>query len=536
MTLLASAVSLYMWTEQRSDRYLLVLAIGWALGSARWAIHYPAQSIGTLHAIEAVILPFSMLFLPVACYELLPVKPWPLSTVIRAAAAFFVIFAIAAAAAGVTVAATYGVNVGALAFGAFCMWRAYRAEPLFGYLCAIGTFLVQGVFTAAVVYKLGNAVSNFVGVPLLFNGGLMVSIILIAHQRNRLRLAESEHTMQKIFDTAPTSIVITRPPGGVVERANQIALDLLGTTSGAFIGSTSLEERLVADPASRDRLYKELRAGRPVRGHEITLVREGGEPRLMSVNGDRIDLATGPRFILSYFDLTDLRRTEAELRASMEKTRHLYLRLEKVEEDERRALHRELHDQVGANLAALRLELDLIREKLARHDEASTMAHIEGAMEVTNETISMARNLMADLRPPALDDFGLLAALRSYGDSHSARMGMKIEVHGDDLVPPLNPVIESAMFRIAQEALINAAKHSHATGIKISLSEVNGLVMQSIEDDGAGFDPAVAAASTGHWGLNNMKERAGAVGASLQIDSAPGTGTRVRVEYLREIS
>ena len=73
-------------------------------------------------------------------------------------------------------------------------------------------------------------------------------------------------------------------------------------------------------------------------------------------------------------------------------------------------------------------------------------------------------------------------------------------------------------------------------GVRISLSEVNGRVMQSIEDDGAGFDPAVAAASTGHWGLNNMKERAGAVGASLQIDSAPGTGTRVRVEYLREIS
>jgi signal transduction histidine kinase len=232
--------------------------------------------------------------------------------------------------------------------------------------------------------------------------------------------------------------------------------------------------------------------------------------------------------------MTDLRRAENELRASAAEMRQLYTRLARVEDDERRALHAELHDQVGANLFALRLELDVAASLLSRNDALSAERHLGGAREVAGETIAMARDLMAGLRPPALDDFGLVAALRTLAESQSSRLNLQIDVVGDDVTPRPGRVVENSLFRIAQEAVMNAARHASATRVAVAFAERDGRVILTVSDDGVGFDLDAPGTDPDHWGLKSMRERARAIGGILHVETAPGAGTRVTAEVPRE--
>jgi signal transduction histidine kinase len=261
--------------------------------------------------------------------------------------------------------------------------------------------------------------------------------------------------------------------------------------------------------------------------------RGGSEKRVISVNADLIALESGDRVIYSFFDLTDLRRAEEELRQSADEIRQLYVRLATVEDDERRALHAELHDRVGANLAALRLELDIAEKHLAGGDAANVQRHLESARAVAAETMAIARNLMAELRPPALDDFGLVAALREFADGHSRRLDVPVDVVGPNLTPRPGLLVESTLFRIAQEAVVNATRHASATCVTISVVDRDGRIAMIVGDDGVGFDPEVPDIGPDHWGLRNMRERARAIGGTLRIESAAGAGTRIIAEIPR---
>ncbi|HUX24345.1 MAG TPA: ATP-binding protein, partial [Burkholderiales bacterium] len=140
---------------------------------------------------------------------------------------------------------------------------------------------------------------------------------------------------------------------------------------------------------------------------------------------------------------------------------------------------------------------------------------------------------MAELRPPVLDDYGLLAALRQLAVEFAQRSGIATELSGVDLQSRLPPIVETAMFRISQEALNNIAKHAQAKNVEIGLHEVSGRVMLDIADDGVGFDPNEAPPGKQHWGLTIMRERAEAVGVVFRLESASGAGTRIVLEVER---
>jgi len=140
------------------------------------------------------------------------------------------------------------------------------------------------------------------------------------------------------------------------------------------------------------------------------------------------------------------------------------------------------------------------------------------------------RDVMADLRPPVLDDYGLLAALRQLATEFSRRSGIATELSGVDPQPRLPSIVETAMFRICQEALNNVAKHARASHVEISLHAAADGVMLDITDDGIGFDTTRASPDMKHWGLRTMRERAEAVGVLFQLESAPGAGTRIALE------
>jgi signal transduction histidine kinase len=229
-------------------------------------------------------------------------------------------------------------------------------------------------------------------------------------------------------------------------------------------------------------------------------------------------------------------KAEEDLKASVDEMRQLYLRFANVEDDERRALHTELHDQVGANLSAMRIELDVIASLVARSESANALGHLKSAREVAIETSAMARDLMAELRPPALDDYGLVAALRTFAESQATRLSLAIEVAGQDLLPRPSRMVEGALFRIAHEALMNSARHASAKRVTLAVVARAGHVVLTIEDDGAGFDLNAPGVGPDHWGLKNMRERAWGIGGTLRIDTAPGAGTRITAEAPREPS
>jgi signal transduction histidine kinase len=256
--------------------------------------------------------------------------------------------------------------------------------------------------------------------------------------------------------------------------------------------------------------------------------------RLGTIYADLYALALGLLLFLAgrlYLDLLDANRSlDRKVQERTKQLTELYMRLGTVEEDERRLLHRELHDRIGANLSALGLELDAIGGLLLRDDRAAAARHVETAGRTAKETIVMARDLMAELRPPALDDYGLVAALRSFAQAQAERLGLSLEVHGADLSRRPSPFVETALFRIAQEAVLNAAKHSSATHVFISVIEQENAVCLRVADDGRGFDPSAVDRASSHWGLSNMRERAQAIGAILRIDATAGSGTKVTVE------
>jgi two-component system sensor histidine kinase UhpB len=147
--------------------------------------------------------------------------------------------------------------------------------------------------------------------------------------------------------------------------------------------------------------------------------------------------------------------------------------------------------------------------------------------------VTNVRDVMVELRPPVLDDYGLLAALRQLVTEFAKRTGITAELSGVELQPRLPTIVETAMYRISQEALNNIAKHAQAKNVEISLHAASDRVVLDIADDGVGFDANETLPHKQHWGLITMRERAEAVEVVFRLESAPGAGTRIALEAVR---
>ncbi|MBN1315922.1 MAG: PAS domain S-box protein [Anaerolineales bacterium] len=215
-----------------------------------------------------------------------------------------------------------------------------------------------------------------------------------------------------------------------------------------------------------------------------------------------------------------------------EQVRALGGRLAEAEEVERRRLARELHDQVGQNLTALGINLNIVKSLLSDSATPVILERLTESLNIVEQTAECIRGVLAELRPPLLDDYGLMAALHWYATQISSRTGLEIEVQGIEPAQRLPEQVENALFRIAQEALANAVKYAQATQVTISFREENSKYQMIVVDDGVGFELENIYGLKG-WGLLNMNERAETVGGNLVIQTSPKRGAKIVVEIPR---
>ena len=262
------------------------------------------------------------------------------------------------------------------------------------------------------------------------------------------------------------------------------------------------------------------------------VVRPGGEVRYLRSRGEvlRDDQGRSLKVLGACLDITEQKNSEAALRAAADNLQALTRRLVEAEEAERRRIARELHDRVGQNLSALNINLDLA---LGAAGASPLRQRIEDSVSLVDATLQSIESVMAELRPPLLDEYGLGAALGWYAEEFSRRTGIAVALRdGEDAAAGLRPEAAVALFRIAQEALNNVAKHAGARQVRIELAGEAEEIVMRVADDGAGFDPAAAARGK-RWGMKTMRERAEAAGGRLEVDSAPRDGTTVRASVRR---
>jgi PAS domain S-box-containing protein len=215
-----------------------------------------------------------------------------------------------------------------------------------------------------------------------------------------------------------------------------------------------------------------------------------------------------------------------QVRAGRERLKALSLQLVEVQETERRHIARELHDEIGQLLTGLKLCLDMCMRPPV--DEMRT--NLEEARELVNELIARGRELSLDLRPAMLDDLGLLPALLWHFERYTTQTGVLVRFEHAGLERRFSPQVETAAYRIIQEALTNVARHAKVDEVTVRLWSDQDTLRLHIEDQGAGFEPEVRLAAGASSGLTGMQERAALVGGHLTIESAPGAGARLRAE------
>ncbi|MFJ8544760.1 HAMP domain-containing sensor histidine kinase [Streptomyces sp. NPDC093586] len=191
-----------------------------------------------------------------------------------------------------------------------------------------------------------------------------------------------------------------------------------------------------------------------------------------------------------------------------------------AQEAERRRIAQELHDEVGQSMTAILLVLG----RAADDADEPLRGELHQAQEITRESLDEVRRLVRRLRPGVLDDLGLISALTSLTHDFATHTGLRVVRRFDSDLPALDHETELVLYRVAQESLTNAARHADAERLEVSLGRAEGAVVLTITDDGRGIEAACEGA-----GIRGMRERALLIGAALDITSAPGAGTRIRL-------
>lgn len=227
-------------------------------------------------------------------------------------------------------------------------------------------------------------------------------------------------------------------------------------------------------------------------------------------------------------DITEYINWTQKLQSSHDRIEALTAGTLKALEEERARLARELHDEVGQALTAVKLDLQLLADSLALPEGGGRQ--LFRSVELIDHTLDLVRRQSVSLRPPALDDMGLLPAIREMVRGFMKRTAIKTDLDTNGYAERLPGHVETALYRCIQESLTNVARHSRASAVTVRMARRGECLFVAVEDNGVGFNPEKLQVSSEHIGLTGIRERVRLLQGSMTIDSAPGQGTRVHIE------
>lgn len=289
-------------------------------------------------------------------------------------------------------------------------------------------------------------------------------------------------------------------------------------------------------PDDRERVLELLRrvadTGEKTWAGEYRFRKQDGSYAIVMDRGWVLHDAAGKaiRVVGGITDVSEQRAAEEALEKSRQQLRALTIRLLRGREEERATVAREIHDELGQILTALKINLDWLERRIeARKDDSSLNPILERVVEsgtIIESALATVQRIATDLRPALLDDLGLHAAVEEEGRRFQERTGIGCVVRLPAELPPLPRDVATAVFRVFQEALTNVARHAQAKAVYVSLTVDTAYAILQIDDNGVGIRPE-AIGDSRSLGLLGMKERAAALGGDLAVKPIPPNGTRV---------
>jgi PAS domain S-box-containing protein len=329
------------------------------------------------------------------------------------------------------------------------------------------------------------------------------------------------------LDDSPLGVRIVTTEGDTI-YANQTILNFYGYDSLGELQRTPLKDRYT--PASyvqaQKRKHQRESGDLSASDYEISIVRKNGEIRHLQVFRKGVLWDGARQFQILYNDITERKKDEEEIRKSKKLLEDLHKHLDEIRENERAQISREIHDQIGQSLTALKLDLNWM-EKYIKETNPETVAKFQDMIELVTGTIKDVQRISSDLRPGILDDLGLAAAIEWYSDEFEKRSGIRCSLKLDDSIFG-DPQKNLVFFRVLQEALTNVIRHANASSVTIKLHQTQKGTTLTIQDNGIGIT-AEMIESTKALGLMGMRERVRQFDGKVDVSSKKGQGTKLTV-------
>jgi len=375
---------------------------------------------------------------------------------------------------------------------------------------------------------------------LKFNdNNLPVKLIVTAQDITERKLSaeslrNSEELHRSILNASPDAIVVVEMDGSI-RMVSPAALTVYGCKNKNELLGFNMFDFLNPDDRNRALSNSSLMFNGYLGTLEYRIVRKDGSQFFAEVNGDIIrdsdDNPNGMVFIVR--DITDRKEGEVALKSSQVELKEFASHLQNVREEEKLQLAREIHDELGQILIAIKIDLGMMKQKVLKSikniDAENILTNFDNLFGLVDNTLKTTRKIMTDLRPEVLFLIGFVEAVKLYVNNFKERYQIHSFFENTVSDLKLNPQQSVALYRILQESLTNIAKHAKATKVKISLNMIEDKFVMQIVDNGIGFKTDKKNRPNS-YGLLGMKERVYLLDGVLKISSLPGNGTTIQVE------
>jgi PAS domain S-box-containing protein len=364
-------------------------------------------------------------------------------------------------------------------------------------------------------------------IPFNYKGKSSVQVIIrdiSDRKKTEQALIKSEQKYTNLVENI-TDVIFSVNTDGILDYISPVIKYVAEYEQNEVIGHNFGEFIYPDDHDKLFETFKKIIAGES-QSSEYRIITKSGEIRWLwssgkpNTEGDKIIGITG---ILS--DITERKKAEEEIQQAHEELKQLYKYQEEIKENERAAISREIHDELGQSLSALKMDLGWTRNKVVK--DTKLKMKIDGMLDIVNDTIKNVQRISADLRPGLLDDLGLVPAMEWYLQEFEKRTGIKINFKTDNVEYP-SEKLNIALYRILQEVMTNIIRHAFAKNVEVNLNRNEDSIIFEVIDDGIGIKKEKID-SIKSLGLIGIRERLKPFGGSMKITSARKKGTKLRI-------